>query len=481
MLEVKDLRFSYGEKELFNNVTFKINHDEHVGLVGANGTGKSTLMNLIAHRLIPDSGEIIWDKKITFSYLDQYLKVQNDITIRSYLYTVYEDLFEKEDQMNSLYDSLASAEEKDYDKILNKAYNLQNYLEENDFYMIKSKIGNVINGLGIDVNDKRTLAELSGGQRIKVFLGKMLLEEKDVLLLDEPTNFLDASHIAWLAKFLNEYQKAFIIISHDHNFLNQVTNTILSLENKEITKYKGNYDAYLKQKGLQLDTYQKAYEKQQKYIKKTEEFIKKNIARSSTTKRAQSRQKVLNKLVRLDKPQVERKVYFDFKFTKSFQTKPLITKDLAIGYDHIILDNINIKLEFGKKYIIVGKNGVGKTTFIKTILGALPPLEGSFELSQYNDISYYEQEIDLQEVSAIQFFRNDYPLLTDGEIRNILARYGIVGELATKNMNLLSGGEVAKVRFAKLSLEKSNLLILDEPTNHLDKVAKRSLLNALVN
>ncbi|HEY8444919.1 MAG TPA: ABC-F family ATP-binding cassette domain-containing protein [Bacilli bacterium] len=481
MLEVKNLRFSYGDKELYNNLNFKIYKDEHVGLVGANGSGKSTLMNLLAHRLVPDSGEIIWDQNITYSYLDQYLKVYDDLSIKEYLYNVYEELFQKEEILNSLYESLTTAPESEYDKILNKAYNLQNYLEEKNFYMIKSKIGNVINGLGIDVNDHRTLKQLSGGQRVKVFLGKMLLEEKDVLLLDEPTNFLDTSHISWLIKYLNEYKNAYLIISHDHAFLNQVTNTILALENKVITKYKGNYDDYLHQKDIVMQSYEKAYEKQQQYIKKTEEFINKNIVRATTTKRAQSRRKMLEKLDRLEKPQSERKVYFEFQFTKSFNKNPLIVHNLDIGYDHIILHNLNIEFEFGQKYIIIGKNGVGKTTFIKTIIGELKPLGGIVKLSELNDITYYEQEIPIHKETPIQYIRNDYPLLDDTEIRKILAKYGIVGDLALKMMTQLSGGEVAKVRFAKLSLEKSNFLILDEPTNHLDKIAKQSLLKAIAN
>lgn len=479
MLEVKDLQFNYGDKELFNKVNVRVFNNEHVGLVGVNGSGKSTFMNLLAHRLLPDSGEINWDKNITYSYLDQHLEVFNDLTISTYLYNVYEELFEKEKRMNSLYESMASADTKDYDEILRKTDNLQNYLEEKDFYMIKSKIGNVINGLGIDIGENRLLKNLSGGQRAKVFLGKMLLEEKAVLLLDEPTNFLDSSHVEWLAKFLIDYKRAFIVISHDNVFLNQVANTILSLENKVITKYKGNYDDFIRQRRLVKASYEKEYEKQQQYIKKTEEFINKNIVRATTTKRAQSRRKALEKLDRLEKPQKETKVHFNFNFTRSFNKNPLIVEDLDIGYDHKILTNINLEFEFGNNYVIIGKNGIGKTTFIKTILGDIPPLGGRVILTELNDITYFKQEIIILDETPIQFIRNDYPLLDDGQIRKILARYGIIGELALKEMDKLSGGEIAKVRFAKLSLEKSNLLILDEPTNHLDKAAKASLFKAL--
>ena len=479
MLEIKDLQFTYGDKQLFNNVTFKIYNNEHVGLVGVNGSGKSTLMNLIAHRLTPDYGEIIWDKNITYSYLDQHLKVHDEVTIKEYLYNVYEELYSREDDMNKLYESMEHVDSDQYDKILDKAYKIQMYLEEKDFYMIKSKIGNIINGLGISIEDNRKLKALSGGQRAKVFLGKMLLEEKDTLLLDEPTNFLDAVHVDWLAKFLVNYKNAFIVISHNPEFLNQICNNIIALENRQIIKYRGNYDDYIRQRDMNMETYEKEYIKQQKYIKQTEEFINKNIVRATTTKRAQSRRKMLEKIEVLEKPQAEKKVHFNFKFTKSFAVDSLIVKDLEIGYSKPILPKINLTFAYGEKYVIVGKNGVGKSTFLKTVLGLIKPLSGDFKLSSLNDILYFSQEIKVNKETAIQFFRNDYPIMDDGQIRSVLAKYGIIGDLAIKTMDQLSGGEVAKVRFAKLSLEKSNLLILDEPTNHLDKTAKLSLLKAI--
>ena len=479
MLEIKDLKFGYGDQELFNKASVTIYNGEHVGLIGLNGVGKSTLMNLLAFRLTPDEGKIIWDKNVTFSYLDQQLEVKEDISITDYLYTVYAPLFKKEEEMNDLYNSLVNEDPSLYDKILRKAENIQNYLDENNFYMIKSKISNVINGLGITIEEGRSLKELSGGQRAKVFLGKMLLEEKDVLLLDEPTNFLDASHVEWLTKFLNGYKNSFIVISHNVEFLNNVSDVTLVLENKLLTRYKGNYDAYLKQHELNRAAYEKAYNRQQAYIRHQQDFINKNLTRASTTKRAQSRRKDLAKLEIIDKPAGEKPVHFDFKFTKSFHKSPLVVNNLSIGYNYPILKNINLKLEFGKKYVIIGKNGVGKTTFVKTILGLIPSLSGSYDLSDLNTIYYYAQEEESLDITAIQYFRNDYPLMEDKEIRGILARYGVSGELPLKSMKYLSGGEAAKVRFAKLSLTKSNLLILDEPTNHLDKLAKKSLFEKI--
>lgn len=479
VLEINNLRFSYKDKELFNDLNARIFDSEHVGIVGLNGTGKTTLMKLIAGQLIPDSGTIEWDHTKSFSYLDQHLEVKEEVSIEEYLYTVYTPLFKKENEMNDLYSSLAEVDESKYDKILNKAYNIQEYLEQNGFYEIKSRIGNIINGLGIDMSENRLLKELSSGQRAKVFLGKMLLEEKDIILLDEPTNFLDIHHVEWLSKFLVNYKNTFLVISHNFEFLNSCCNVILALENKKLTKYKGNYDQYLKQRDMNLETYQKEYEKQQKEIKRTEEFIQKNIVRASTTKQAQSRRKMLEKMVKLEKPEKEKKVNFEFEFTKSFNMSALETKYLNIGYNYPILKNINLKFEFGKKYLIYGKNGVGKSTFLKTILGIIPPLGGNIKLVPYNDILYYAQEEKIPDVTAIQYVRNYYPKMDDTEIRTLLAKYAVTGDLTIKPMTQLSGGEVTKVRFALLSLTRSNMLILDEPTNHLDKSAKESLLKAI--
>ncbi len=479
MLEIKDLSFSYGEKEIFSHAELRLFPGEHVGIVGPNGSGKTTLMKIISFHLSPDEGKIIWDKNISFAYLDQYLNLYDELTIQEYLYGVYKDLFKKEDDLNKLYHDLGHVDPSLYDKILQKAERLQTELEEAGFYMIKSRIGNIINGLGINVEDEHLIGKLSGGQRVKVFLGKMLLEEKDILLLDEPTNFLDSSHIEWLMKYLQNYKNGFITVSHNIDFLNFVATSIVALENKKLIKYKGNYSSYQNQLSLNLNTYEKEYKKQQILIKKTEEFIKKNIVRASTTKRAQSRQKMLEKIDVLAKPQNEKKITFSFPFTKSFNTKSIEIKKLAIGYNHILINNINLNIEFGDKVVIVGKNGIGKTTLIKTILGYIPPLAGTIKLASYNDIAYYSQDYKCSLINSLEYFRQDYPLLLDSQIQNMLAIYGIKGNLAIKPMNELSGGELTRVRFAKMNQQASNLLILDEPTNHLDKNAKTALFNAL--
>ena len=480
VLEIEDLNFGYRGEVLLKNVNMRLLPGEHMGLIGANGSGKTTLMNMIAHRLAPDSGKVNWFNNTSFSYLDQHLKIHDELTIHEYLYQVYDELFLKEKEMNDLYSSLEEVDESKYDKILNKAYNIQNYLDEHDFYMIKSKISNVINGLGINYDENWVLKNLSSGQRGKVFLAKMLLEEKDVLLLDEPTNFLDVSHIEWLSKFLVGYKKEFIVISHDNNFLNRVCNVICAIENKTIVHYKGNYDDYLRLKDIRSKQYEQEYIAQQKYIKKTQEFIDKNIVRASTTHRAQSRRKELEKVVVLEKPVVEKKVKFNFPFSASFNSEAVVTNKLVIGYNKPILSPIDCKIYFGEKIVITGKNGIGKSTFIKTLLGEVPLISGKIKIPFYNKIVYFSQEYsgDLT-ISAIEYIKNDYPLMDDKKVRDLLGQYGIVGELAIKKLKELSGGELTKVRFAKLQLENSNLLILDEPTNHLDKNAKEALYNAL--
>lgn len=482
ILEINNIKFNYKDNELYNEASLRVFKEDHVGLIGANGSGKSTLLNLISHKLDPDSGTITWDSKTTFSYLDQYLKVHDDITINDYLYKVYDELFREEEKMNKLYASLESANEADYDKILNRAYKIQEYLDENEFYQIKSKIGNIINGLGITFDPNYKLKNLSGGQRAKVFLGKMLLEEKDCLLLDEPTNFLDVAHVEWLTKYLQTYPKSFIVISHNIDFINDISNCIVELSNKKLTKYKGDYLSYLEQKELNEKTLNNQYEAQQKYIKKTQEFIDKNLVRATTTKRAQSRQKELDKIVRIEKPIKEKPVKFKFQTSHTYNSEAIRINNLEIGYNKSLVGKINYKIRCMDKIVITGKNGVGKSTFLKTILGIIPPIGGTYFLNPLNKITYFSQELDtIPSYDAIQFFKDKYPLMNDVDIRTLLGQYGITGELAKRPLDKLSGGELTKVRFALLSLEKSNLLVLDEPTNHLDKLAKESLFKAINN
>lgn len=310
---------------------------------------------------------------------------------------------------------------------------------------------------------------------------KMLLEEKDVLLLDEPTNFLDQNQVTWLADYLQKYSKAFLVISHDQKFLKQIADVVFILENKTIARYRGSYEHFLTQHELDKEQYQKNYEAQQRYIKKEELFIAKHIVRATSSRAAKSHRARLSHLVRLEEPKKEdNKVTFRFPFSRDVGEKPLIVDDLTIGYEHPLLEGISFILKKGEKIAILGQNGIGKTTFVKTLLNKIPALGGSFTWLPGTVINYYSQEETMPlELTAFEYIKSYYPDLTNTEIRTILGTCGVKKEKAMRPLRELSGGEVTKVRFALMSLKKSNFLILDEPTNHLDQAAKDSLFAAI--
>lgn len=482
LLECENVNFKYTDKELYNNVNFRILEGEHIVLVGPNGCGKSTFMNLIAKNLIPDSGKVEWLPNIKYSYLDQQLKVDVDQSISSYLYGVFNYLFELESKMNKLYDSLADADPSKYDKIMNQAQNIQDVLDKNNFYAINSKIGNIINGLGITGYGLDTLlSKLSGGQREKVYLAKMLLEESDVLLMDEPTNFLDREHILWLIDYLNQFKGAFVVISHDVEFSSQIARVVWEINNKQLVRYKGDYEFYLKEHDLRNEQMLREYNNQQKYIKNTKDWINAHIVRATSSRQAKERQHRLDRLEVLDKPQSELKINIKFPFSGQTGDEVLKLVDLEVGYNgKAILPPLNLLIEKNKKVAILGHNGVGKTTILKTLMGTLSPINGSFKFNNSAVINFFEQEHSFpQGENAINYLRGFYPLKEDGELRSVLAKVGIKGELALKNMNLMSGGEQTRVRLALMTMKKSNVLILDEPTNHLDKNTKASLFKAI--
>ncbi len=480
LLDVENIKFKYTDNDLYNNVSFRILEGEHIVLVGQNGCGKSTFMNIISKNIIPDSGKVIWQPNITFSYLDQHLKVSNDITIEEYLYGVFKPLFDKEKEMNKYYEMLATAPESDYEKLLNRANYIQEDLEKNDFYAINSTIGNVINGLGINrISMEARLKNLSGGERAKVYLAKLLLEDHDVLLMDEPTNFLDSEHVEWLIKYLNGYKKAFVVISHDEYFIKSIATVVWALFNKTLTKYKGNYDFYLKESEIRNEHYMREYENQQKFIKQTEAFIEKNRVRATSARAAQSRVKMLEHLDRLERPEETKDLHFEFPYSRGLGQEVLKTENLVIGYNKPLLEPINILIKQNQKVAILGKNGVGKSTFLKTILDHIKPINGTYKFNPSADINYFQQVEQYPDITPVNYLRGFYPLKTDGDLRGILARVGIKGDLAVKSMMALSGGEQTRVRLALMLMKKSNLLILDEPTNHLDINTKEALFEAI--
>lgn len=480
LLEIDNLTYNYGDKELYKKVSLKMNPGEHCTLVGVNGSGKTTLLNLIVGDLLPDEGTIKWEPHASFSYLDQQLKVKQDMPVSEYLYGVYEELFQKEKQMEKYYEEAAYSD--DYEKLLAKAERLQNELNDASFYALQEKVGRLTDGLGFDkAHLEAPLHELSSGQREKAYLAKMLLEEKDVLLMDEPTNFLDQGQVAWLASYLASYPKAFLVVSHDQEFLRKIATVVFVLENGTITRYKGDYDHFLIQHELDKEQYAKNYEAQQRYIKKEEVFIAKHIVRATSAKAAKSHRARLAHLERMDVPgKEEGNVHFSFPFTYDVGELPLKVEELSIGYKTPLLDPISFVLKKGEKIAILGQNGVGKTTFLKTILSIIPALGGSFQWLDGITVNYFNQDekIDLN-MTPFEYVSSVYPSLTNTAIRTALGAVGVRKELALRKMSELSGGEVTKARFAVMTLKKSNFLVFDEPTNHLDQKAKDALFEAI--
>lgn len=481
LLEVDKISFKYADESLYQDASMRLFEGDHAVLVGPNGTGKSTLLKLIYKLQSPDQGKINWVNHIVVGYLDQYADVDAKMLVKTYIYDVFLPLFEKEQQQMRLYESIAYEPESKHEKILNRAHHITEALEKADFYAISSKIGNVLNGLGLGIDLLDTpIGFLSGGMRAKLILAKLLLEEADVLLLDEPTNFLDVEHVEWLIKFLNGFKKTFIVISHDEEFLKQIATCVFAVENRQITRYKGNYDFYLSERVIRFEIQQKQYEGQQKFIKQTEDFIDKNIVRKSTTRRAQSRRKMLEKIVKIDKPIINKSIHFNFLMGRTTGIDVLKVNRLEIGYEQPLIEPIDFVIRKGDKVAITGRNGVGKSTLLKTLLGNKEALSGSYQWIDTAEILYFEQDISFdQSYTAFEMIHYDAPELDRKGVMSVLARYGIDFEMANRPVGTLSGGERSKVKFALLRNHKSNVLILDEPTNHLDVIAKESLKKAL--
>jgi ATPase subunit of ABC transporter with duplicated ATPase domains len=482
ILEVENISFSYSGENLYQKASMRLFEGEHAVLVGPNGTGKSTLLKLLDKQLSPDEGKVNWIPNKKIGYLDQYAKIDPKIKVKTYLYDVFLPLFEKEKEMEMLYESVATADEKDHNRILHWASDIGDMLLEKDFYSLKSKIGNIINGLGLTMDLlEEPIKHLSGGMRAKIILGKLLLEESDILLLDEPTNFLDIRHIEWLTKFLIAYPKAYIVVSHDEGFLHDIAQTVFALENGQITRYKGDYDFYLKERVQRLEQQEKAYTSQQKFIQKTEEFIQKNIVRATTTKRAQSRRKMLEKIERVAKPAHQKIYHFYFPMASSTGKDVLTTTELEIGYQEPLLDPLTIAVLRQDKVAITGKNGIGKSTLIKTLLSVIPKLGGEFHWIDTAKIAYFEQDSKFEDgITPFMIVHHKYPHFTKKEVMSLLGNHGINFDMANREINSLSGGEQTKVRLALLRHQKGNVLILDEPTNHLDVQAKEALKEALI-
>ena len=481
ILNVEHLTHGFGDRAIFNDVSFRLLKGEHIGLIGANGEGKSTFMSIITGKLMPDEGKVEWAKNVRVGYLDQHTALEKGMTIRDVLASAFDFLYEMENQMNEICDKMGTASEAELESYMEELGTIQDLLTMHDFYMIDSKVEEVARALGLlDLGLDKDVTDLSGGQRTKVLLGKLLLEKPDILLLDEPTNYLDAEHIEWLKRYLNDYENAFILISHDIPFLNSVINLIYHMDNQQLTRYVGDYDKFQEVYAMKKSQLEAAYNKQQKEIADLKDFVARNKARVATRNMAMSRQKKLDKMDVIELAAEKPKPEFYFKEARTPGRYIFTTEDLVIGYDEPLSSPLTLSMERGQKIVLTGANGIGKTTLLKSILGLIPPISGSVEQGDYLSIGYFEQEMD-QSISTtcIEEIWKEFPGYSQYEVRSALAKCGLTTKHIESKVKVLSGGEQAKVRLCKLINKETNVLLLDEPTNHLDVDAKEELKRAL--
>ncbi|CAD0130529.1 ABC transporter ATP-binding protein [Streptococcus thermophilus] len=480
ILEVKNLSHGFGDRAIFENVSFRLLKGEHIGLVGANGEGKSTFMSIVTGKLQPDEGKVEWSKYVTAGYLDQHAVLEKGMTVRDVLRTAFDELFKTEERINKIYMSMAE-EGTDVDALMEEVGELQDRLETRDFYTLDAKIDEVARALGVmDFGMDTDVTDLSGGQRTKILLAKLLLEKPDILLLDEPTNYLDAEHIAWLKRYLQEYENAFVLISHDIPFLNDVINIVYHVENQDLVRYAGNYDNFQSVYAMKKAQLEAAYERQQKEIADLQDFVNRNKARVATRNMAMSRQKKLDKMEIIELQAEKPKPEFHFKESRTPGRFIFQTKDLVIGYDSPLTKSpLNLTFERNQKVAIVGANGIGKTTLLKSLLGIIQPLEGEVETGDFIDLGYFEQEAEGSRQTPLEAVWDAFPALNQAEVRAALAKCGLTSKHIESQIQVLSGGEQAKVRFCLFMNRENNVLVLDEPTNHLDVDAKDELKRAL--
>ena len=481
ILNVEHLSHGFGDRAIFHDVSFRLLKGEHIGLVGANGEGKSTFMNIITDKLMPDEGKVEWAKNVRVGYLDQHTVLEPGMTIRDVLKSAFSFLYDMETQMNDICDRMGEASEEEMAEMMEELGTIQDLLMAHDFYIIDAKVEEVGRALGLDeIGLDKDVADLSGGQRTKVLLGKLLLEKPDILLLDEPTNYLDVQHIEWLKRYLLEYENAFILISHDIPFLNSVVNLIYHMENQRLDRYVGDYDKFQEVYAVKKAQLEAAYKRQQQEIAQLEDFVARNKARVSTRNMAMSRQKKLDKMEVIELAREKPKPEFNFMEARTPGKYIFETHDLVIGYDRPLSRPLNLAMERGSKIVLRGANGIGKTTLLKSILGLIPPVEGSVELGDYLEIGYFEQEMAPgNTTTCIEEIWKEFPSYTQYQVRSALAKCGLTTKHIESQVRVLSGGEQAKVRLCKLINRPTNILLLDEPTNHLDVDAKDELKRAL--
>lgn len=483
ILAINNLTHTFDGKILFEDACLAINNGEHTGIVGLNGAGKSTFMNIICGKLIQDSGEVKWLNGIKWGYLDQHSDIDRTLTVMEYLQSSFKSLYELNDSLEAVYTEMETEQDMDkLDKLIARSTSMMNTLTYKNFYDLDSEIKKVANGLGIGNFGYDTLVStLSGGQRAKLMLASLLLTDFDIILLDEPTNYLDIEHISWLTDYLNKYEGTVLVISHDTEFLDKVCKNIISVEERKIKKYSGNYQDFLVASAISEKQRAEGFEKQQQQIKKMEEFIAKNKARAATAGMANSRKKMLDKIEIIEKPITIYPSIFNFPYVEVHSKDMLVAENLEIGYEKSLLPPINIHMNSETKIWIRGTNGIGKSTLLKTLMGKISPIKGNFQYTLSAKKLYLEQdlEFDNSESTAAAYISSCYPRMNIKEIRTQLGKVGIKNDLAIKPICNLSGGEQVKVKLCALMQKTSNFLIMDEPTNHLDIMAKESLTKAL--
>lgn len=481
ILNVEKLSHGFGDRAIFNDVSFRLLKGEHIGLIGANGEGKSTFMSIVTGKLKSDEGKVEWAKNVRVGYLDQHAELKKGMSIKDVLKQAFDFLFEMEANMNSMYEQMADADETQIEALMEDVGTIQDLLMAHDFYTIDAKIDEIARAFNLDeLGLDKDVTQLSGGQRTRICMAKLLLEKPDILLLDEPTNYLDEHHIEWLRRYLQEYENAFVLISHDMEFLDSVINIIYHMENQKLDRYVGSYQKFLEVYEMKKSQLEAAYKKQQQEIADLTDFVARNKARVATRNMAMSRQKKLDKMEVIELAREKPKPEFLFKEARTAGKLIFETKDLIIGYDEALSRPINMNMERGEKIVLYGANGIGKTTLLKSILGLCPSLSGSVSLGDYLSIGYFEQEMTGDNPNTcIEEIWKEFPSFNQYEVRSALAKCGLTTKHIESKVKVLSGGEQAKVRLCKLINRESNVLLLDEPTNHLDIDAKAELKRAL--
>ena len=489
LLQINQLCKYYGADIVLSNIKLEIQTRDRIALVGRNGAGKSTLLKIISGNLSYDSGDMIKPKDVKIGYLAQDTGLESDLSIWDEMLSVFAELRQQEKTLRTLEQQMSNPNiiqnEAEYQKILKDYDVLQVNFKDQGGYQFESDIRSVLHGLNFQSFDYNTkIFSLSGGQKTRLALGKLLLTKPDILILDEPTNHLDIDTLSWLEQYLQGYDGAILIVSHDRYFLDKVVNQVYEISRKEISKFPGNYSSYLDKKAANYEREMKQFEKQQDEVAKLQDFIHRNLARASTTKRAQSRRKKLESMELMDRPLGnEKSASFGFDIEKQSGNEVLNINSLSIGYENSTVSNdISFKLKRGDSIALVGPNGIGKSTLLKTIMNKLSPLKGDIQYGTNVMIGYYDQQ--QAELTSNKRVLNElwdeYPFKPEKDIRTVLGNFLFSGDDVLKIVSTLSGGEKARLALAKLMMQKANLLILDEPTNHLDLDSKEILENALL-